>query len=591
MLGLTPEFGRAIRMVHEAAAWHMRIWVFVLVISGLMPALSISLTRDLVDAVATLVDTGDGVETVVKWGGLLVAIMLATEGLRAIASWLFVAVSERVRDHTYDLIHRQSTAVDLSYYETPEYHNHLHRARDEAYYRPIWLLDSTANLFQGSVTLVSVLLLLVPYGVWLPLILILSALPALYLALRLRLKEHLWQLRTTADERKGWYYDWLLTSGETAAEVRTLELAEYFRDRFQRLRQSLRREYLKLIWSQRLAELVSSLFGFMVSGMIMLWMLGRVMTGAMSFGDLALFYRVFDQGQRDLRHMLQNIGQMYASSLFLRDFHEFMRLTPIITDPEHPVSLSETDVQVRFNGVTFSYPGAEKPVLRDFNLTIPAGKFVAVVGANGSGKSTLIKLMSRLYDPDEGRVELNGVDLRRISISSLRRMTSVMFQTPTRYSATVQENIALGDLMAAGDRVPEAAKLAGATQIVERLPEDYATLLGKWFKGGAELSGGEWQRIALARTLMRPSPVILLDEPTSNMDPWSESRWIAHFQQAVAGRTVVLITHRFTAITQADLIYVMDSGRIIEQGTHSQLLVKDGHYARLWRSREDVLQQ
>jgi ATP-binding cassette subfamily B protein len=245
---------------------------------------------------------------------------------------------------------------------------------------------------------------------------------------------------------------------------------------------------------------------------------------------------------------------------------------------------------IRFRNVTFRYPGSQRTVLRDFDIIIPAGKVVALVGPNGAGKSTLIKLLCRFYDPEAGQIELDGIDLRSFEVNKLRQLITVLFQQPVHYSATVAENIALGnlDVSPQAPEVWDAARAAGADEPIGRLPQGFDTLLGKWFAGGTELSGGEWQRLALARAFLRQAPLLLLDEPTSALDSWAEAEWLERFRRLAEGRTVVIITHRFTTAMRADMIHVMAEGRIVESGCHEELLAHGGRYAQSWATQMRV---
>jgi len=253
---------------------------------------------------------------------------------------------------------------------------------------------------------------------------------------------------------------------------------------------------------------------------------------------------------------------------------------------------------VRFRDVTFRYPGSERAALDDFNLTIPSGQIVAIVGANGAGKSTLIKLLCRFYDPEAGRVEVDGVDARDLTIAELRRQITVLFQFPAFYHATAAENIAVGDLGSrpTPEQIEAAARDGGAHETIARLPRGYDTLLGKWFSEGTELSGGEWQRIGLSRAFLRQAPIVVLDEPTSFMDSWAEIQWLQRFRALVRGRTTLIITHRFTTAMHANLIHVMDGGKIVESGTHDELIARGERYAASWTAqmsqaqRRDALQ-
>jgi ATP-binding cassette subfamily B protein len=287
-----------------------------------------------------------------------------------------------------------------------------------------------------------------------------------------------------------------------------------------------------------------------------------------------------------MRSMLDDVGQLYQNSLFLGNLFEFLALQPTVVDPPNPVPVPSHGL-VRFFGVTFRYPGTRGVALRDFDVTIPAGQMAAIVGPNGAGKSTFIKLLCRFYDPEAGRIELDGVDLRNLSIDELRHNITVLFHEPVHYNASAAENIALGDI----DReqnlteIQSAARSAGADTVISKLPKGYQNLLGSWFEEGAQISVGEWQRIALARAFLRKAPIIVLDEPTSAMDPWAEAEWMARIRMLQKGRTAILITHRFTTAMFADIIHVMRDGRVVESGTHAELLAQSGLYAHCWHPR------
>ena len=319
----------------------------------------------------------------------------------------------------------------------------------------------------------------------------------------------------------------------------------------------------------------------------MTWMIWQALQGRATLGDLALFYQAFHQGQRLMQTLLQNVGQLYANSLFLGNLFEFLALEPKVVDPPHPKPIRHALTEgIRFERVGFRYPGREQFALDDFNLTIPAGQLVALVGPNGAGKSTLVKLLCRFYDPEAGRISFDGIDLRDLALEDLRSRITVLFQTPVHYNATVTENIALGDLARRlGAEIQNAARAAGADETIDRLPRGYDQLLGNWFENGIELSVGEWQRIALARAFLRQAPIIALDEPTSAMDPWAEADWLTRLRALAAGRTAIFITHRFTTAMHADIIHVMDSGRIVESGCHQELLARGGRYAQSWATQ------
>jgi ATP-binding cassette subfamily B protein len=583
---------RTLRVVWAAARGWTALWLALLVAQGLLPAATVYLTRDLVDGLAALVAAGPGgardLAPVATIAALMAAALLLAEALRGAAEWVRAAQARRVEDHLAGLIHAQSTRGYLAFYESPEYHDHLHRARAEASYRPVALLENGGNLVQNGITLAAMAAVLAPYGAWLPLALLASTLPALVVVVRFALRQHRWRQSVTADERRAAYYDWLMTTGESAAEMRLFGLAGHFSAAYQALRGRLRHEELRLARSQGAAELVAGAIALAVSAACVAWVAWRAIHGEATLGDLALFYQAFSQGQRLMRSLLGSVGHVYYNVLFLGNLFAFLDLEPRVTDPVRPAALaaSSSGLGVRFRGVTFRYPGSERMALDALDLEIPPGRVVAIVGANGAGKSTLLKLLCRFYDPQEGSVEIGGVDVRELPLATLRAHVSVLFQEPVHYNASVAENIALHPSMpATRAEVEAAAHAAGAQALNARLPKGYETALGKWFEGGVELSTGEWQRLALARAFMRRAPLVILDEPTSAMDSWAESDWLQRFGALAAGRTAMIVTHRFTTAMRADVIYVMSEGRIAEFGTHAQLLQRGGDYARSWRAQ------
>lgn len=589
---LPPTF----HLIWQACKWWTVAWIALLIVQGVLPAFSIYTTRLLVNLVVEAVETPPSAQTVypiIYWALILGFILLLMQVIQSVLAWIRVAQSELVSDYLTERIHQKAAEIDMAFYESPQYHDQLYRTTSELKNRPLALLESGGSLFQNAITLLSIGALIIPYGAWLPVMLLISALPAFYIVLRFNRIYYRWWKSTTGDQRWAQYYDSVLTLNTTAAELRVFGLAPHFQKAYKEIRHRLRHKRLTLLRQQSVAQLSAGAFGTVVTGVAMGWVIWRTISGYATVGDITLFYQVFNRGQSALRAFLNSIGQIYNNTLFLENLFEYFEQTPQIRDPELPTPApTAPQISVRFNDITFRYPGSATPVLQHFHLHIPAGKIVAIVGENGAGKTTLIKLLSRFYDPEEGSVELDGIDIRQFRLAELREMTTTMFQSPTPYINTVADNIKLGAL-AADPQPPEiqrAATYAGAHDFIMELPDQYETLLGKLFPSGVELSGGQWQRLALARAFLREAPIIVLDEPTSALDSWSEADWFERFRSLAAGRTAIVITHRFTIAKDADLIHVMEQGKIIESGTHEELLRLDGRYAHSWRVQTESIQ-
>ena len=594
-----PAGRRALTLVWGAAGGWTVAWGVLLVGQGLIPAAQALLLRTLVNRLVSSHEWSS-----IAPPALGIAILwIVAQLLSSALSWVRVVQAERVQDEVHQLIHRQALRLDLSFYDHPESYDQLHRARVDAISQPLALLESLGSVVQNGLGFLALAAILWTYAGWLPLLLIFTGIPGLLLVARHILREHRWVVEHTTQERRARYLDFLITDRDAAAELRLFDLGTYHRKAFESLREILRNGKLHLERQGAITELAAGLLAWVGSLVGLGWMLHRTLTGRARLGDLLLCFQAFQQSQTLLRALLEGAGKIYRSLLFVENLDDFLKLKPaIVSGPAGAAGLPVRD-SIRFERVRFTYPGESRHALDEFNLEIPHGKVVALVGHNGAGKSTLIKLLCRFYDPDAGRILFDGVDLRQLDLSALRRQIAVLFQNPVHYNDTVRENIAFGDIAfendavgqpaveqpafeqpAGPDRVRQAAVDAVALEPIERLPKGFDAVLGKWF-GGTELSGGEWQRIALARAFFRRASLVILDEPTSVMDSWAEQDWLGRFRSLTEGKTGLMITHRFTTAMYADMIHVMDKGRIVESGTHAELVALGGTYARSWAAQ------
>jgi len=596
LLKCLPLMGKGLGLVWSAARGWTVAWALLLLVQGVIPALQVYLTRVTVDILAADISPTVASATLTRaWPPMAVIglLWIVTQLISSLIRWVRAAQGELVQDSIHTLIHDKALELDVAFYENPESYDLLHRAKIDALSQPIALLESLGVVIQNSVTLIVLAGMIAMYAWWLPLLLVGSALPGLWSVARYVLREHKWRIANTANERRSRYFDWIVTDRGSAAEMRLFDLGGYHTATFRRLRGLLRKGRLALVRDEMKSELFAGSIAWVGGIAGMAWLLVRASRGLARLGDLVLCYQAFLQGQKLLRSLLESAGRIYRSTLFLENLFQFLAQTPHLAVPQHPVPLpSPLSDGIRFEQVTFRYPGSAHDALSGFTLTLPAGKTTAIVGHNGAGKSTLIKLLCRFYDPQEGQILFDGSDITRFDPAELRRAITVLFQEPVRYHTSAGENIAMGDLTAVEDhdRIHNAAVAAGAAGPIERLPHGYDTVLGKWF-GGAELSVGEWQRVALARAFLRRSPIIALDEPTSAMDSWAEADWLSRFRELTDGHTAIMITHRFTTAMHADMIHVMENGRITESGTHEQLVASGGHYAESWLIQMREIQQ
>ena len=585
------RLNRAVRFVWQAGPGLTLVGLILLLLRGLLPLLTLYLMKLIVDAVTLALSAPDKTAALREIGlliGIAAGVAILNTLLQLAADLVREYQSGAVTDHMYNILHAKSIQVDLQYYENPQYLDTLHRAQQEGPARPTMVLDSLVRVGQSGISLVAVSALLLSFHWSMALVLFAAALPGVLVRLGYSRKVFRWQRERTPTERRVNYLNWILTVHTHAKELRLFDQGKIFMERFRDLRRKLRLERLEIVKKRAIKDLAVQTGGTLVVFGSFAFIAYRAVQGTITLGDMVMYFQAFQRGLGFFRGMLGGMAQLYEDNLFLSNLYEFLDLGTEVDDPPHPLPVPRPLKKgLVFDRVSFRYPAGNRMVLREISLALAPGEVVALVGENGSGKSTLVKLLCRLYDPQEGSITLDGMDLREFDRKALRREISVIFQDYAQYHMTARENIWFGNIDSPTEdkRIEEAALCAGAHEPISQLPKGYETILGKWFEDGEELSIGEWQKVALARAFFRKAQIIVLDEPTSAMDAMSEYKILKRFHQLLEGRSAILISHRFSTVRNADRIFVFKNGTIIENGSHERLIQLGGEYARLFEKQ------
>jgi ATP-binding cassette, subfamily B, bacterial len=555
-------------------------------IAGMLPAGIAFVGARIVDAVVTAIqaaphgDTRIVIEWVVLEGALVAALAAAQRGMSLSQSLLRAQLGQRVNV----MILEKALTLDLAQFEDAEFYDKLTRARREASVRPLSLVMRTFGLMQNLVSLVSYGALLIQFSGWAVVILVLCGLPAFVAETKFSgdaFRLFRWR---SPETRMQMYLETVIAREDHAKEVKLFGLGPLLLQRYRDI-------YEKLYAADRDLTIRRDTWGFFLGllGTLALygayaWIALTAVAARITLGQMTMYLMLFRQGQSAVSAGLSAIGGMYEDNLYLSTLYEYLE-TPVAPHTGTALTGPQPHDGIRFENVSFSYPDSQQPTLVDINLHIKPGESLALVGENGSGKTTLIKLLTRLYPPTSGRILLDGRDLQEWDEAALRQRIGVIFQDFARYQLMVGENVGAGDVRHFQDeaRWADASEKGMAAPIVATLPRGYQTQLGKWFKDGRELSGGQWQKIALSRAFMRSqADVLVLDEPTAAMDAAAEATVFEHFRKLTTDKIAILISHRFSTVRMADQIVVIQDGRIIERGDHEALMRQNGHYAHLF---------
>lgn len=576
-------FGESLRLVWQSTPGWSSANTALSVFRSFLPLLFLWLLRNVINEITAAASGAGSINPVLFPVAAMVTVWFLDEAFSDLGNYVRKKQSVKFEDHMYGLLHSKAVRLDLINFENSEYFDCLSRASREATWRPNNILNNLISILRATLSLVLMTGLILSLH-WFPAALLLIAnIPGIWLRIHYADVLYDFHRKQTPEARKSAYFNWLITGDRPSREIRLFGLGDYFRGLFRNSFLRQKEEELSILRKRTIIELVSDLFKAGAFLFTVLFIAKETISEKISLGEMAMFLVAFRQGMVYIKELFGSLAGLYEDGLFIGDTFEFLNLKEKITaikPVSSPFPLNRTIIA---ENLSFSYPGNSSPAIDNISFELGKGEVMAIVGPNGAGKSTLARLLCRLYDPGSGSLKWDGTDIRHFDPDKYRKHFSVVFQDFMLYNLTAGENIRMGNNDTEDhQRIEESARNSGVHDLIAALPNGYDTLIGNLFEESRELSWGEWQKIALARALYRDADVLILDEPSSALDSDTEHEIFGRFRELIKGRTAILISHRFTNVTLADRIMVLDKGRIAETGTHDELMEKKGIYSSMY---------
>lgn len=584
------SFPRILSLVWSASAPLTATMLVISIMRGAIPALNAIIMKMLIDAVVLGIKV-HSLSPLWLPIGLQLAINIPARWLDKGSKIAQQLLQERIVMRIQVMTFEKANTLDLAYFEQPEFYNTLQRVSGESIYKPALIVSQVFDILCTITTLLFMSVILLQLTWWIVLIMLLLPLPSFLINAHYGWMSYLRAWRQSPERRRQIYYHQLLTLDQHNKEVKLFDLGRFFVEQYHCLAEKLYLDTKQEILHHSTLDGIWACISLIVDSVIYFYIAFQAILGSITLGGLTLYIQSSTQVRQSFQSILDSLAQLYEGTLYIHLLFEFLSFQPEIVSPLQPqtipLTLAGKGAEIEFRHVSFTYPGqdpAAQAALQDVSFTIRAGEVVAFVGYNGAGKTTLVKLLARLYDPSAGEILVGGHNIKEYDISALRALISATFQDFVCYSMSVRENIGIGQLAEIHNecQVSRAAFQSGISPIIEQLPHGYETMLGKWFGEGIQLSGGEWQKIALARAFMRNAPILVLDEPTSALDALAEHDLFARFRSLAQGKTTIFISHRFSTVRLADRIIVLEQGHVLENGTHDELIMQQGRYAELF---------